>query len=367
MNADHPPHAGSARSAAEDLLASAEWDLPPSRHLRHKEALMQQIDRDRTPSSHTSSPHAPSPRTFPAPLRRRLPRPALVLPAVSMALAGALFLTFSGGGHDSAPAAGAGTAPAEANSASVTLGRIAAAAMETDATPVKDGQFVYVERLTRGNTGSFDGPVRLGALHKQEVWTAQTPGLVTRTGWMRETGKDAVMPGQEVPIEFTEPVRAGIDHPTYAWLASLPTDPDALLELLYSRTRAEDGDSKHQAVFGRIGDLLSSTIMPPATASGLYKAVERIPGVTQIPDAVDAAGRHGIGITREDAESATRDVWIFDKHTFAHLGSRSYITRDEARGITTDTLYGIDAVMVRAVVDRHGEEPAGEEPARTES
>ncbi|MEU1691251.1 hypothetical protein [Streptomyces hirsutus] len=60
-------------------------------------------------------------------------------------------------------------------------------------------------------------------------------------------------------------------------------------------------------------------------------------------------------------------MWIFDKHTFAHLGSRSYITRDEARGITTDTLYGIDAVMVRAVVDRHGEEPAREEPARTES
>ncbi|CAM5733998.1 hypothetical protein SHIRM173S_08287 [Streptomyces hirsutus] len=170
MNADHQPRAGSARSAAEDLLASAEWDLPPSRHLRHKEALMQQIDR-----AHTPSPHTPSTQMPPAPRRRRLPRPALVLPAVSMALAGALFLTFSGGGHDSAPAAGAGTAPAEANSASVTLGRIAAAAMKTDATPVKDGQFVYVERLTRGNTGSFDGPVRLGALHKQEVWTAQTP------------------------------------------------------------------------------------------------------------------------------------------------------------------------------------------------
>ncbi|MFI8305444.1 CU044_5270 family protein [Streptomyces sp. NPDC085927] len=356
MNADHPPRAGSARSAAEDLLASAEWDLPPSRHLRHKEALMQQIDRAHTPSTRT-----PSPRTPPAP-RRRLPRPALVLPAVSMVLAGALFITFSDGGHGSAPAAGAGTVPAEVNSASVTLDRIAAAALETDATPVKDGQFVYVERLIRGNTGSFNGPVRLGALHKQEVWTAQVPGPVTRTGWMRETGKDAVMPGQVVPLEFTDPVRAGIDHPTYEWLASLPTDPDALLELLYSRTGVEDGESKYQAVFGRIGDLLGSTIMPPATASALYKAVERIPGVTQIPDAVDAAGRHGIGITREDAGSATRDVWIFDKRTLAHLGSRSYITRDEARGITTDTLYGIDAVMVRAVVDRHGEEPA-----RTES
>ncbi|MCP3770861.1 CU044_5270 family protein [Streptomyces sp. MAR25Y5] len=358
MNADRPPRtgsaAGSARSAAEDLLASAEWDLPPSRHLRHKEVLMQQIDR--TPASPAP---APSPRTPPAPHRRRLPRPALAVPAVSMALAGALFLTFSGDGHGSAPAVGAGSAPAEVNSASVTLDRIAAAAMKTDATPVKDGQFVYIERLTRGNTGSFNGPVRLGALHRQEVWTAQDPGPVTRTGWMRETGEDAVMPGQMVPVESAEPVRAGIDHPTYEWLASLPTDPDALLELLHSRTGAEGGDSKDQAVFGRIGDLLSSTIMPPATASGLYKAVERIPGVTQVPDAVDAAGRHGIGITREDAGSATRDVWIFDKDTLAYLGSRSYITGDEARGITTDTLYGIDAVMARAVVDRHGEEPAG--------
>ncbi|MGW5210568.1 CU044_5270 family protein [Streptomyces sp. NPDC004051] len=354
MNADHPPRADSARSAAEDLLASAEWDLPPGRHLRHKEALMQQIDHDRTVSTRT-----PAPRTSPAPRRRRLPRPALVVPAVSMALAGALFIMVSGGDHGSAPATGAGTASTEVNSASVTLDRIAAAAMKTDATPVKEDQFVYVERLTRGNTGSFSGPVRLGALHKQEAWTAQDPGPVTRTGWLRETGEDAVMSGQMVPVEFADPVRAGIDHPTYEWLASLPTDPDVLLELLYSRTRVEDGDSRDQAVFGRIGDLLSSTIMPPATASALYRAVERIPGVTQVPDAVDAAGRHGIGITREDAGSATRDVWIFDKRTLALLGSRSYITRDETRGITTDTLYGIDAVMARAVVDRPGEEPAG--------
>ncbi|MET8111357.1 CU044_5270 family protein [Streptomyces prasinus] len=358
MNADHLPRtgsaAGSARSAAEELLASAEWDLPPSRHLRHKEALMQQIDR-----THASPAHTPSARTLPAPRRRRLPRPALVVPAVSMALAGALFLTFSGSDRGSTPATGAGTASAEVDSASVTLDRIAAAAMKTDATPVKDGQFVYVERLIRGNTGSFDGPVRLGALHEQEVWTAQDPGPVTRTGWMRETGEDAVMPGQMVPVESAEPVRAGVDHPTYAWLASLPTDPDALLELLSSRIGVADGDSRDQAVFGRIGDLLSSTVMPPATASALYRAVERIPGVTQVPDAVDAAGRHGIGITREDAGSASRDVWIFDKDTLAYLGSRSYITGDESRGITTDTLYGIDAVMTRAVVDHHGEEPAG--------
>lgn len=69
--------------------------------------------------------------------------------------------------------------------------------------------------------------------------------------------------------------------------------------------------------FRNVGDLLGSTIMPPATASALYKVLERIPGVTVIPDTVDAAGRHGIGITRKDPASASRDEWIFKKNTLA--------------------------------------------------
>ncbi|WP_316760500.1 hypothetical protein [Streptomyces herbicida] len=72
-------------------------------------------------------------------------------------------------------------------------------------------------------------------------------------------------------------------------------------------------------MFETIGQVLDSTIMPPANASALHKAVEGIPGVTEIPDAVDAAGRHGIGIEREDASSAIRNEWISDKDTLAHL------------------------------------------------
>jgi hypothetical protein len=348
MNADHAHDAGAPRSQAEKLLAApAEWDLSPNRHLHHKEALMQQIDRDNALS--TQAP--------PAPRRRRLPRPALVLPVASLALAGALAVTLTGGGHGTAPTTGAATATAPGNSASVTLDRIAAAAMETDATPVKDGQFVYVRSLVRENTGTFDGPVRLGAAHQREVWTSQNPRPIARTGWIRDTGKGAVTPGQVVPIESTGPVPVGVDRPTYKWLASLPTDPGTLLQLLYSEITVEKGASKDQAVFETIGELLRSTIMPPANASALYKGVERIPGVTEIPDAVDAAGRHGIGITRKDPSAATRSEWIFDRNTLAYLGSRSYL-KDRSRGITTDTLYGIDAVLQRAVTDYHGKEPA---------
>ena len=342
-----------------------EWDLPPERHLHFKDVLMQQIDQDRdqvhVPA--TGEEAAPAPR---AP-RRRLLRPAVLVPVASMALAGALVVTLSGGGQGSAPATGArsgGTAGASAPSttasgASVTLDRIAVAAMASDATPVRDDQFVYVRSLTLGNEGTFDGPVRLAkAPHERRIWTPQDPGPLKTVGWILETGKGAVMPGQTIPIETTDAVPAGIFHPTYKWLASLPTDPGALLDLLYDQVKVADGESREQAVFTTIGDLVSETVMPPANAAALYRAAARIPGVTQISDAVDTAGRHGIAITREDARSATRNEWIFDRDTLAFLGSRSYITHDPTKGITSDTLYGSTAIMRRAVVDRRGEEPA---------
>ncbi|MFF1838823.1 hypothetical protein ACFVXE_32225 [Streptomyces sp. NPDC058231] len=102
--------------------------------------------------------------------------------------------------------------------------------------------------------------------------------------------------------------------------------------------------------------------MPPATASALYKAVARIPGITWIPDAADAAGRHGIGITHRDAGSATRSVLIFNKETLSYIGSQAYFidhkAEADARGTASDVLFGIDAVMERGVVDRYGEVPA---------
>ncbi|MCT9011273.1 CU044_5270 family protein, partial [Streptomyces rhizosphaerihabitans] len=353
MNAD----GRRTEDALELLSVPAEWDLRPGRHLHYKEVLMQQIDQD---LGHAPAPAAAAPR-------RRLTRPAVLLPLASMALAGALAVTLTGtgtsggtgGGHGSAPADRAATGSARAQSASLTLHRIAVAAMASDATPVRDDQFVYVRSLTVSNKGTFEGPVKLGAPHTVETWTSQDPRPLKTLGWMRESGKDAVMPGETIPIESTDAVPAGIDHPTYEWLSSLPTDPDALLAQLRREVRVSDGESREQAVFSLIGDLLSQTLMPPQNTAALYRAAARIPGVKEIPDAVDVAGRHGIAITREDASSATRDEWIFDKRSLAFLGARGFITRDKQKGITSDTLMGSTAVLHRAVVDHHGEESAG--------
>lgn len=320
-----------------------ERDLPPGRHLHHRNVLLRRIDAEQ----HTARP------------RRRLTRPAVVMPAVAAALTAALVITLTPH-NDRAPAAG----PDTGRGATVLLGRIAAASMETDTKAVKDSQFVYVQSLVRSNEGVLDGPVKLGPAYKQEAWLSQDPAPVTTIGWTRESGKGATMPDEDVPIEASTPdgsddtgaVPAGIDRPTYKWLASLPTDPDALLALLRAQIRPADGETEDQAVFFRAGDLLSQTVMPAANAAAFYRAVAKIPGVTEIPDAVDAAGRHGIGVTLDDTGTATRDEWIFDKHTLAFLGSRSYLTKDHKPG-KADVLFGSQAILRRAVVDQHGLEP----------
>ncbi|MEU4999603.1 CU044_5270 family protein [Streptomyces sp. NPDC021622] len=377
MNAATPSR-GEAEAEVEELAgllpesAEEEWELPPGRHLHHKDFLMQQIDRD-------SSPATDHPRSAPASPRRRFLRPAVLLPATVLALTGGILAaTLTSGDAGGVRDMGAGPAVANGapNGAAGTLGRIANASLNADTKPVKDGQFVYVRSLVRENKGEFDGPVKLGAPHKREVWMSQNPAPVTDIGMIRESGKGVPMPGQDVPIEAsgvdgtddTGAIPAGPDRPTYAWLASLPTDPDALLKKLYAQTRVSDErETKAQAVFGKIGELLEGTIMPPENAAALYKAVAKLPGVTEVPDAVDAAGRRGIGITLEQSSYATRDEWIFDKKTFAYLGSRAYMTKDhkpdKAGGQgggprNGEVLLGSNAVLERAVVDQRGMEPA---------
>jgi hypothetical protein len=351
MKADNPNVTAPAGTEAEELLAtSAAWDLSPSRHLHYKEVLMQQIDHDRISHSRKAKAQA----------GHRLLRPAMILP-VAAALTGVLVATASEGDRASAPERGSSAAeqPVKDNLASATLDRIAEAAMSRDVKPVEDDQLVYSESLVRENTGVVNGPVRLGAPHKNETWTVQGPGPTTKTGWLRASGKDAVMPGQRIPVVSSTPVRVGLDHPTYKWLASLPTDPEALRSQLYAETEPWGSLSQDETVFRNVGELLRSTIMPPATASALYKVVEKIPGVTVVHDTADAAGRHGIGITRKDPGSSTRDEWIFNKRTLAYLGSRSYMTAKKGTGGTAETLYGIEAVVKRGVVDSPGQIPAG--------
>lgn len=345
------------------LPAPAERDLPPGRHLHHKDTLMRLIDQDGDRATAL-------PRTRP-----RLLRPAVLLPAAGLALGGVLLTTLAVTGQDGAPspsAAGTGSHAQAPRGAAVLLDRIASVAGESDEQTVTGDQFVYVKTLQTGSEGEFGGPLKLGKPHEREVWMAQKAGPVIDVGLIHEEGSylpiTVGVPDGETPVGYP----AGLNRPTYTWLASLPTDPDVLLRRLTTEitrdqdardTPAEDRDQAQDA-FDAMGELLRETVMPPKTAAALYKAAAKIPGVTVDSDAVDAAGRHGIGVARDDTRAGWRTAWIFDPTTLEYLGERTYLIRDTTMG-KKGALLSKSAVLERGVVDALRERPSAGKPSTT--
>ncbi len=71
-------------------------------------------------------------------------------------------------------------------------------------------------------------------------------------------------------------------------------------------------------------------------------------------DMVDAAGRHGIAVGR--TYNGQRQELIFDRQTFAYLGTRE-LTTEPIYGLPAGTVIGFTAVLKVAVVDRPGQQP----------
>jgi hypothetical protein len=281
--------------------------------------------------------------------RRRVVRgiaaPATVL-ACASAVAAVAVLALTGTSPTPAPVA---DRPVVASAAAVrVLDRAADRALATAAPVVREDQFVYTRSAAITNEGTFGGAVTLGDLHTREIWLGQDPGAF---GWRDDVIREF---GQDWPLESGSPSPAGPRRPTYAWLAALPTDPDALLDELERVATPVDGQTKDQAVFDVIGNLISEQLLPPETAAALYRAVTRIDGVEVDRGATDALGRRGVGISRADERFRTRTTWIFDAETFELRGTRWFFTHADG---SPDTLFGATAVLETAVVDRAGQVP----------
>ncbi|GJF30088.1 hypothetical protein KNE206_27880 [Kitasatospora sp. NE20-6] len=260
------------------------------------------------------------------------------VPALAGGLALALVLTAGGG--------------TEVSAAEV-LDRAASGAAGQPVPDARDGRFVYVRSLVAfsGSNEATHEQVPAGTPHERQLWQSvdgSRPGLLVEEG--QRPGR-AVKPGDPYPpnpdgSEPLEPNTApGVNAPTYRFLASLPTRPDELLARIYADTRGA-GVSPDQEAFATIGDLLREQLAPPAVTAALYRAAARIPGVTAVPDAVDASGRHGVAVAH--TSGGLRTEWIFDRATYAFLGERE--TRD-------GEVLGRSAVLERAVVSAAGERP----------
>ncbi|MFF2953496.1 CU044_5270 family protein [Kitasatospora sp. NPDC057965] len=297
------------------------------------------------------------------------------------ALAGglALALVLSNGGTDGTPAPQqqAQQAPQQAqqqaggtlNAAPVGAVQLLTQAADTaagkpDPKPGKQ-QFVYVDSLVAFSSLNMStGESKVDPAHRRQIWLSVDGSQrgVLKEG-REQDGKpnapEKAKPGEPAPRAdggmWLDPnPKPGLNAPTYAYLAALPTDPEALLKKIYAETKGM-GPGPDQEAFVTIGDLLREQIAPPAVSAALYRAAAKIPGVTVVDDSVDASGRHGVAVARVDG--GIRTEWIFDPKTHEFLGERTVVAAEGNEFGKPGTVTGHSAILARTVVDQPGEEP----------
>ncbi|TDT95381.1 hypothetical protein EDD99_7209 [Streptomyces sp. 846.5] len=334
-------------SADEELArllpAPGDPELPGDRHALLREHLMREIQSDT--STDTTPARAPHRR----PVRRFLVTAGTLTAA---ALVAALVVDLGGAsgpsrqGGSSAPVVG--VVPAGSHEQAVTLlTRIAEAADTQSTGGVNDRQFVYIDSKVAfmgTSVGSSGTTVTLATPHDRKVWLSVDG---SQSGLLEEP-QNAGMAHQSLGGN----ARPGVADPTYRYLAGLPTDPAALLKLIYAQTKGE-GSGPDAEAFVTIGDLLRESLAPPKVSAAIYRAAALIPGVVEVPDSVDASGRHGVAVARVDPADGVRTEWIFDKKTLSYLGEREVQVAD-TKEIKPGTVLGYTAVITRAVVDQAG-------------
>ncbi|GAA2775371.1 CU044_5270 family protein [Streptomyces showdoensis] len=323
-------------------------DLPPLRHQALKHRILNAAEGR-------------------APFRSRRRVPRFALPAMACtAVVTAVALTVVSGESPVPPAPAPHTGVAAPGSGQI-LTRAALAAAASPRAEARPEQFVYIESLVaHAARSAAGGPAALPPAHRRQVWLSADG---SREGLLREQGAPDSPLGVRGPVYTLDhrgatprkapdggPAASVLD-PTHSYVASLPTDPDALLSLVYAQTRTTSpGTDPDQRAFSVIGSLLAETWAPPKVTAALYGAAARIPGTTVLPSAKDAAGREGVAVAR--TAHGEQIQWIFDRKSSAFLGQRTVLARATDAG-PAGTVLSSTAVLARAVTDRPGERPLG--------
>ncbi|SDM64203.1 CU044_5270 family protein [Nonomuraea jiangxiensis] len=234
------------------------------------------------------------------------------------ALISAVALVANPGGVEAPHSIVPGIAVPVAN-AQALLGRAAAAAGNRAFTAPRPDQWVYIETRLQG----------VPKATTDEVQTPDTP-LETRVdrSWTRADGKEMAY------FENGELVRSAtggaMPPQDYATVASLPTDPDALLSWMYAKVIGGPNGSeedRHNQAYRLLGSMLAQNLVPPAQEAAVYGAMAKIPGVTVNTDAVDVDGRPAVAVARVENGWVSHEL-LLDRSTYTYLGERALASAD---------------------------------------
>jgi hypothetical protein len=349
MNAEHAEFPAPGEAAR--FAPPAERDLPPGRHHRHREILM----------NHMLS--QPPTRAAARPGRRRTRRRSwrghgrlLAAVAAGTALAGgATGYVITAGNAPAAPkaptAAGTpaasrsptGSAAQQATLTAKILGDAAAHLAKSAVAEPSPGQWIYYK--TVDYDASSDG--HPGGISTDEEW-------VTFDG----SGSAYYQDGRLLTHTSTANLPSPSLSPWAAWnadltpktaydvIAALPTDPQALLTVIASHAagmNADDAEGNPAAVepptteAQREFDLLSQILWnaaigvggPPAAEAAAYRALATLPGISVQQGITDTAGGQAIGIS---------DVGGLDQLLIDPVSSQVIGVRYLASGIAQPTI-----------------------------
>lgn len=132
----------------------------------------------------------------------------------------------------------------------------------------------------------------------------------------------------------------------------LPVSPGAMLRFLY-RTREGDNPPPVESYI-RAGDMLRQDYLRPAELAALFRALERIPGVSVVGHAVNLIGQRGIAV--QQTYHGLSYQLIFSPRTYAFMGERQVVTGPGA-GARIGSVLDATAVLKIAVADHAGQLP----------
>ena len=144
----------------------------------------------------------------------------------------------------------------------------------------------------------------------------------------------------------------------YQYLASLPAQPAALRKIILANNNGDPG-----AAFTAIENLFGNFVVSARFQAELYAVLVSLPGVHFTHDAVDAAGRPGIGLYI--AGDGLINEIIVNPRTYVYMGTMSFAVQGHssydtllAHPIRSATLESA-AILNSGIVSQPGQVPPG--------
>jgi hypothetical protein len=260
-------------------------------------------------------------------------------PVAALAVAAAVAVasaTWQGAGPAGQTAPIEAASPPKAPTEARTVLRLAAVQAGAEPTlEAQPSQFVYIESQ------------ELQMIVNLDVHEIPLPIPEKRKDWLSVDGSRNGLVQVEPDVLH---INGSLAPSEPAYKRDLPTTTAAMRTYLYSKT--EGDQPRDERAWTMVGDLLIDSYVPPASMAALFEAAATIPDVSVVPDTVDAAGRHGIAVSRTGGR--TRHDIIFDRTSYKYLGTRDQLVKDWVN-LPAGTVTGGTAILKVAVVDEAGQ------------